>query len=170
MHIDFKMYVKFHKTISVASLIPLIAADWLSLTMLTWLLCHKLKIADLLCWSDKASGIFGRRRSRLPKNTRTPELRVLNRACWNGTISFETFIETYDSCCVSRFSLIAIYYKIIPSAWRIIGRTLSLKPGVSKLFVRGPHMLLHDSSRAGLLTYRHCFGKGCIPPDQQFFR
>jgi len=30
----------------------------------------------------------------------------------NGTISFETFIETMNSCCVPRFPLIASCYKI----------------------------------------------------------
>jgi len=31
---------------------------------------------------------------------RTPKLGILTRACWNGRISFETFIETDNSCCV----------------------------------------------------------------------
>jgi len=36
---------------------------------------------------------------------RNPKLGILTRACWNGTISFQTFIETENSCCVPRFPL-----------------------------------------------------------------
>jgi len=46
---------------------------------------------------------------------RTPKLRILTRACWNSTISFETFIETENSCCAPRFQLIASSYKIVDS-------------------------------------------------------
>jgi len=46
---------------------------------------------------------------------RTPKLGILTRACWNGTISFETFIETDNSCRVPRFPLIASCYKIVDS-------------------------------------------------------
>jgi len=38
---------------------------------------------------------------------RTTRLPVLTRACWNATISFETFIETDNSFCAPRFPLIA---------------------------------------------------------------
>ena len=31
---------------------------------------------------------------------RTPKLGVLTRACWSGTISFETSIDALNSCCV----------------------------------------------------------------------
>ena len=63
IHIDLKMCVMFHKTISVASLIPLIAADWLSLTMLTWLLCHKLNSPwTYIVWlADVTYGIYLKR-------------------------------------------------------------------------------------------------------------
>jgi len=56
---------------------------------------------------------------------RAPELEILTsaffvfwassstRASWNGTISFETFIETENSCRVPRFPLIASCYKIV---------------------------------------------------------
>jgi len=42
-------------------------------------------------------------------------LGILTRVFWNGTISFETFIETENSCCVPRFPLIASCYKIVDS-------------------------------------------------------
>jgi len=32
---------------------------------------------------------------------RTPKLGILTRACWNGTISFETFIETEVLLCTT---------------------------------------------------------------------
>ena len=35
--------------------------------------------------------------------------------CWNGTIYFQTFIETENSCSVPRFSLIACCCKIVDS-------------------------------------------------------
>jgi len=35
------------------------------------------------------------------------------RACWNGTISFETSIETENSCYTPRFPLVASCYKIV---------------------------------------------------------
>jgi len=89
------------------------------------------------CQSRKESDIFGWIRSRIPKNTRsrcrsrifylTPEVQlnhffhrtlkfgILARACWNGTNSFETFIETENSCRVPRFPLIASCYKVVDS-------------------------------------------------------
>jgi len=45
----------------------------------------------------------------------TPKLEILTRACWNGTISYETFIETENSCCAQRFPLIDSRYKIVDS-------------------------------------------------------
>ena len=39
---------------------------------------------------------------------RTPKLGILSCACWNGTIYFETFIATENSCSVPRYPLIAI--------------------------------------------------------------
>ena len=36
-------------------------------------------------------------------------------SCWNDTISFEAFVDAENSCCVSRFPLIASCYKIIDS-------------------------------------------------------
>jgi len=44
---------------------------------------------------------------------RTHKLRILTRACRNGTISFETFIETNNSCCAPRFPLIASCCKLL---------------------------------------------------------
>ena len=46
---------------------------------------------------------------------RTPTLRILTRAYWNFSISFETFVETETSCCVPRFALITSGYKIVGS-------------------------------------------------------
>ena len=43
---------------------------------------------------------------------RTPMLEILTRTCWNGTISFETFVETENSCCAPWFPLIVSCYKI----------------------------------------------------------
>jgi len=54
------------------------------------------------------------------------------------TVSFETFIETENSCCASQLPLIVTCYKISylqleePS---IIRRTLSFKPGLGKHFL-----------------------------------
>ena len=62
--------------------------------------------------------------SRVPKNTMNQSRNSLSdsdspidsfftlhcqdrNSCWNGTLSFETFIETENSCCVPRFPLIA---------------------------------------------------------------
>ena len=43
---------------------------------------------------------------------RALKLGILTCACWNGTISFETFIEVENSCCALRFPSIASCYKI----------------------------------------------------------
>jgi len=43
----------------------------------------------------------------------TPRLEVLTRACWNGAISLETFIETENPCCAPRIPLIASCYKMV---------------------------------------------------------
>jgi len=43
------------------------------------------------------------------------KLGILTCAYWNGTIYFETFIETQNSCRVSRYLLIASCYKILDS-------------------------------------------------------
>jgi len=45
----------------------------------------------------------------------TPTLGILTRAGWYGTVSFEIFMETGNSCCVSRFPLISSCYKILDS-------------------------------------------------------
>ena len=39
------------------------------------------------------------------------KLGILTRACWNGTICFETFIETDNSCCCTTISIIVSRYK-----------------------------------------------------------
>ena len=44
----------------------------------------------------------------------TSHSRVWN-SCWNDTISFETFVETENSCCVPQFQLIASCCKIVDS-------------------------------------------------------
>jgi len=36
---------------------------------------------------------------------RIPKLGILTRACWKCTISFQTFIETENSCCAPRCPL-----------------------------------------------------------------
>jgi len=46
---------------------------------------------------------------------RAPKLGILTHACWHGTFSFETFIETENSCCAPRFPLIVSCYKIADS-------------------------------------------------------
>ena len=38
---------------------------------------------------------------------------LINWACWNGAISYETFVETENSCCVPRFLLNASCYKTL---------------------------------------------------------
>ena len=90
--------------------------------------CTELFAAGLRsrCRSIKVPEVFGWCRNRIPKNTgsrtfyltpegqlnhflhRTPKLGILTRACWNGTTSFETFIETENCCCVPRFPLMPV--------------------------------------------------------------
>jgi len=51
--------------------------------------------------------------TRLRKSNST--IFILTCAWWNGTIPLKTFIETENSCCVTRFPSIAGCYKIVDS-------------------------------------------------------
>ena len=44
---------------------------------------------------------------------RIPKLRILTRACWIGTISFETYWNTENSCCGPWFPLMTSCWKIV---------------------------------------------------------
>jgi len=46
---------------------------------------------------------------------------------------------------------------------------MSLEQGSPTFFVRGPHELIQNMSRAGHLTWYDCFGICYILPNQQFF-
>ena len=76
--------------------------------------------------SVEESEVFGWSRSRIPSNTGSRNQIFLSdsgypvgscftsrsqvgNSCWNGTISFETFVETEISCCAPRFPLILTF-------------------------------------------------------------
>jgi len=83
--------------------------------------------------SRKESEVFGWSRSRIHSNTRSRNRIFLSDSdaevqldpfhitllswdpCWNGTISFETFVGSAISCCEPRFPLITNCYKIVSS-------------------------------------------------------
>jgi len=62
-----------------------------------------------------------------------------------------------------------VFYYIL-LVFYIILRILTLDQGSPNFFVREPHKLLHNSSRAGHLTYCDCFWPCCILPNQQIIR
>jgi len=73
--------------------------------------------------------------------------------CWNCTIFFETFIETENSCCVTRFPLIASCYKVVDRQTSFTlcwGVGVRVEPEIlwrseSDILPRAPQLCLHIS-------------------------